>query len=280
MRVAVWKSRAIALSLVFAAAGFCLGLTQTEDTSPVAGNRAVGSFVPLRFTNPLIPFSTDEFDLGDAGFGSTITRYVTAEGGVKPYRFTSFGTAAFTNAVEGLRTTLQFGISGILAGSCPPLTANFPGRTITGATGIRFFVRVQDSQGTNPATSNGYFNLALVDSRGLFRFAMDKVPSARLADSYVTKLDVIGGNGFLIYSLVSLTNASGAAVTSRDLGLFLTPEGSIIGRPLQTGTFVLTARCTDGFRQVARGRGNATQDQSFVISVLDNPVSSLSLIHI
>ncbi|HYG75508.1 MAG TPA: hypothetical protein VEK08_10940 [Planctomycetota bacterium] len=275
MRSAVWKSRAIALGLVFAAAGFCLGVSQIEEPSgPQAGNRAVGSLVPFRFTNPLIPFTTDEYDLGDAAFGSTITRYVTAEGGVRPYRFTSFGTASFTNAIEGLRTTLQFGISGVLAGSCPPAQAPFPGQTILGAPGIRFFVRGQDSQGTNPATTTGYFNLTLVDSRGIFRFAVDRVPSARLGDSYTAKLDVIGGNGFLVYSLVSLTNSLGTAVTPKDLGLFLTPDGAIVGRPLVVGSFNMTVRCTDGFRQIARNRANSAQDQTFTITVANNPVTS------
>src|SRR4051812_7775590 len=100
MRVVVWKSRTIALGLVFAMAGFCLAISNSPDDSHSAGSRAVGSALPLRFTNPLVAGFTNEYDLGDACFGSLVTRFITAEGGLKPYRFTSTGPVSLANVIE------------------------------------------------------------------------------------------------------------------------------------------------------------------------------------
>jgi hypothetical protein len=272
MRVVVWKSRAIAMGLVFAAAGFCLAVSTMDSDGPSAGNRAVGSTFPLRFTNPLLPGFTNEYDLGDACFGSVITRYVSAEGGLRPYRFTSFGSQSLTNVIEGFRTNLQFGLSGILAGSMPPMVTGFPATTATGAPGFRFFVQVQDAKGTNASTAQGYFNLFLVDCTDQFKFAMDQIPSARLADSYLTKIEVLGGNGEKTFSLRSV---SGPGVASaKDLGIFIGTDGTLLGRPLKVGTFALTVRCVDAGQKIATSRNGAGPDQTFQLVVGDNPISS------
>jgi len=273
MRVVVWKSRAIALGLVFAAAGFCFAVsTSGPEAGPSVGTRAVGSSVPLHFTNPLLAGFTNEYDLGDACFGSVVTRYVTAEGGLRPYRFTSFGSQSLINVTEGFRTDLTFGLSGVLAGSMPPLAVNFSAKTANGTPGFRFFVQVQDAKGTNSETASGYFNIFLVDCTNVFKFAMDQIPSAALASSYLTKVDVVGGNGAMTFSLVSI---SGPGVsTAKDLGIFVAADGSILGRPLKVGTFALTVRCVDGGKKIATSRDGSQQDQVFQLVVADNPVSS------
>lgn len=273
MRVVVGKSRVIAMGLVFAAAGFCVAVSNTEPASgPQAGTRAVGSYLPLRITNPLLSGFNNEYDLGDACFGSTITRYVAAEGGLRPYRFTSFGSQSLANVTEGFRTTLQFGLSGVLAGSLPTLVSGFPAKTATGAPGFRFFVQVQDAQGTNGATASGFFNLFLVDCVDIFKFAMDQIPSARLAASYLTKVEVLGGNGATTFSLVSVT---GPGVTSaKDLGIYVASDGTIMGRPLKLGTFSLTVRCVDAGQKIANSRDNSRPDQVFALVVGDNPVTT------
>jgi hypothetical protein len=270
MRLVVWKSRALAMGMVCAVVGFCYGVS-TTDTVAASGHgvgaRAVGSTFPLRFTNPEL--AADEFDLGDACFGSAIVRYVTAEGGLKPYRFTSVGTNSFSNAIAGFNTDLQLGLSGLLAGSVPP--GPVASTTFTGAPGFRFQVTVQDAKGTNVETKTGFFNLFLVDcDPNAPRFAVDSIPSARLAESYVTKVEVIGGKPEYVFSLVSI---SGVAKIE-DLGLSLTRDGAIIGKPLRTGSFTLVVRCVDGLNRTALSRSGAGIDQSLTLVVSDNPITS------
>src|SRR5207249_3459175 len=84
--------RALIMGLVLAVAGFCY-VTGTNTSgagratgSLDAGPRLVGSS-NLRFTNPLLPGTTNIFDLGDAAYGSIIQRYVTAAGGVRLYTY-------------------------------------------------------------------------------------------------------------------------------------------------------------------------------------------------
>src|SRR5437868_12783039 len=106
MRVTRYGSRAIGMGLVFALAGFTYAVSnfapRGEDMA--VAPRAVGTTLPLRFTNPYVMMGTvvpnfNEYDLGDAGLGSVITRFVTAEGGLKPYRFTSPAPTSLANAI-------------------------------------------------------------------------------------------------------------------------------------------------------------------------------------
>ncbi|MCY3020437.1 MAG: hypothetical protein NTW87_15565 [Planctomycetota bacterium] len=287
MRAVLWRSRAVALALVFAAAGFCYAVGTCGVTGPSAGARAVGSGTPLRFTNPPVAARPSEYDLGDATFGSIITRYITAEGGLKPYRFTSAGPQSLVNVLEGYPTTLQLGLSGVLAGSLPgrpmdPVTKQalpFPSHTYSdgsGPAGFCFQVQVQDAKGTNPEKQTGLFNLFLFDG-GLFRFAMDKLPDAGLAASYLAKIDVLGGLGAVTFKVLGVVDATGASMNQNDLGIFVTPDGTVIGRPLVLGTFSMLVQCKDGAGNTAASRFGTGLNQAFTIIVRDEAVTSTDL---
>lgn len=272
-----WVSQALAVGFVFALAGFTYALsTSTEVDAPQVEGRAVGSYNSLRFTNPFVAGFTTEYDLGDAIFGSTITRYVTADGGVRPYRFTSEGPNSFQNVIEGLQSSLRFSVSGILAGSVPSSLPNNPlYLTATGAKGLRFQVTVRDAAGTSGATRSGFFNLFLRNlGPNEYRFAIDSIPAGLLGAPYVARAETLGGVGKQTFSLVSLTGAATAA----ELGIFVNSDGTISGRPLKTGTFTLTVRAVDALNRTARNRQNAANDQALTFTVANSPVTSSDLI--
>ncbi|MGD0093885.1 MAG: hypothetical protein ABSE73_28585 [Planctomycetota bacterium] len=241
----------------------------------------------LRFTNPPVAVAPAEFDLGDAGFGSTVTRYITADGGLRPYRFTSDGPLGLPNVIAGYTTTLQMGLSGVLSGLLPAqlLGTNrvplpFPSTIVTGSQGFRFQVVVRDSKGgigsAVGAATTGFFNLHLVDTLlEPFRFAMDSVPDAHLGAGYLANLDVVGGRGGLTFSVLSISNTvTGAPLTVDNLGLYLSADGAISGRPLMAGVFALKVRCIDSRRLIAQSRNGLAQDQVFILAVRDQPVTS------
>jgi len=290
MHAVVWKSRALAVAVIFAAAGFCLAVSTVERSGPSALPYSVGTTQTLRFTNPHVALAPSEFDLGDAGFGSTLTRYVTAEGGLKPYRFTSDEPLSLSDVTAGFPTTLQLGLSGILAGSLPPRPRDattkvllaFPSKTVTGSDGFRFQVTVKDAKAfaaVPNASVTGIFNLQLVDTTVVpFRFAMDSLPEARLGASYLVNLDVVGGRGGVTYSVLSAVDtATGLQVFMDDLGLFISADGSVFGRPLIAGVFALKVRCVDSRLAIALSRNGLVQDQVFNLVVRDQPVTSTDL---
>jgi hypothetical protein len=51
-----------------------------------------------------------------------------------------------------------------------------------------------------------------------------------------------------------------------------------MGRPLVAGSYLLRVRCTDSRKAIANNRSNSGQDQSFILTILDNPVTDTSLI--
>jgi hypothetical protein len=270
------NARVLAIGLVCAMAGLCFALATSESASAGrASSRAVGSAVTLRFTNPLVT-GTTEFDLGDACFGTDtqIVRYVTAEGGLRPYRFTSNGAQSLQNVIEGTSSSLQLGLSGLIAGTAPFAVAP-TSVTVLGTPGLRFNVTVQDSRGTNPGTITSFFNLFLVNCPpGTFRFAVDSLPTALLASSYAARVDVVGGTKPVTFRVVSV----GGAVSLEALGLSLSSDGTLIGRPLTTGTFLLTLRAIDGANKVATNRAGTASDQTFALTIVDNPITSSDLV--
>ena len=279
--VRLWKSHALALSLVFAVAGFCHAINTSSPVQPgaSAGARAVGTNIPLNFTNPPVagfgtntaPQNTQDFDLGDACFGSVITRFITAEGGLKPYRFTSIGPLSLQNVVAGTPNSLQLGLSGVLAGSAP-LAISAASTTITGAPGLRFFVQVQDAKGST-STSSAFFNLFLVDCRTSFAFATpSQLPFGRLATSYSSVIAVVGGTPAYIFSTPGVPD--GQVVP----GLFLTSDGALFGRPLALGTFTFTVHCVDARKTVALNRAHTAPDQAFTITINDNAFNSTDVV--
>ncbi len=287
MRVSRFGSRATGLGLVCALAGFAFAVStgQSQSDSAAAAPRAVGSYVPLRFTTPhLLGTSGNvlnplEYDLGDALFGSVITRYVTAEGGIKPYRFTTMGTQSLPNVIANTTSTLKLGISGVVAGKTPDTVA-VNSTTFTGAPGLRFQVTVTDSILAGSTAKSGFFNLALFSKATTpFRFANDTIPSASLDAPYFARADVLAGRGTITTTVLSVTDmGTGAPLTPAmfaKLGMFLGTDGAFYGRPLAVGTYSITVRATDAFGAIALSRNNPnTVDQTFTLVVNDNPVTS------
>ena len=76
--------------------------------------------------------------------------------------------------------------------------------------------------------------------------------------------------------MLAVTNSgTGANLTLNDLGLFLASDGSLVGRPLQVGTFQILARATDSKGSLARSRRNPNVfDQALTLTVADNPVTT------
>lgn len=306
MRVSHIGSRAIGFGLVFAMAGltFAISTSFTASDDVAVTSRQVGSSLPLRFTTPRVlgtnglPLASveAEYDLGDALFGSAIARYITAQGGVKPYRFTSADSKILdpkTNlpvrglalAIANTSSTLTLGLSGALSGKTPASIAT-NARTFTNQPGLHFHVTLADAYTTNTSsikgtTSNaqeGNFNIALFDSSATgFRFAVDTLPAGLLAAPYFAKIDVLAGRGPVTISALSVTNKStGAALKlDDDLGLFLGTDGSIYGRPLSVGTYTIVAHAVDAASAIARSRKNPNVfNQSFDLVVGDNRVTS------
>ncbi len=298
VRVAGWAKRCAGFALVFALAGFCYALASSfpsdSDVPAHAATqaRAIGTNIPLRFTNPLVmaaagsvalnpatgmPPNPAEYDLGDAALGSMITRYVTAEGGLRPYRFTSTGPNSLSNLVVNTTPTpvLTLSIAGVVSGFTPG-TVPPTYRTFLGTPGLRFPVTVTDALGTKVNSVTANFNLFLVAANSRFRFATDTIPDGFLGSNYTAKFDVINGRGPIKVTALSVTNTgTGAATKLSDLGLFLAADGTLHGKPLMIGTFNILARAVDADGVIARNRRNANvTDQTYTLVVNDNSVTS------
>jgi hypothetical protein len=286
MRSRLCCSRTFGLALVFAVAGFCYAVASApRGVSSLVEDRGVGSSLPLRFTNPKVVVkgvTTAEFDLGDVAGTSVITRYVSAEGGLRPYRFTSQGTQSLAAAVGATDSTLTLGLSGIISGRMatriPAVAAILLGSssylTTAGTPGFRFTVSLQDAKGTSGDIVNGFFNLFFVDA-ATFKFSIDALPSARLGSSYMTKVETIGGTGA---STITVTSISGAAATQKDLGLFVATDGTIYGKPLVAGTVTLTLHAVDQRNLVALNRAKSAPDQVLTLTINPNTVNASDMV--
>lgn len=288
MRVKKTSSFApLAMGVLFAAIGFSYAVATTEATNEglVAVQRSVGASDPLRFTNPFIAVGVDAnfplggdqqtdpdgFDLGDACYGSMITRYVTATGGVRPYTFSSTN---LDGLISGTGSTLELTPAGLLVGTVAPAVSS----------PMYIHITVTDSSGTNPNERTGIFRLALYTcSAGVFRFAMDQLPGGQLGRSYSAKLETLGGVSPVVYSEIvgSLTIdgvSQGGAATLQDIvGLNVFEDGTVAGRPLKTGTITFTARAVDALDRIAKNRTNTANDQTVTLVIEDTDVVSTDL---
>ncbi|MFH0937828.1 MAG: hypothetical protein V1899_00860 [Planctomycetota bacterium] len=262
--------RAIALGLVMAALGFCYATATSsrESVAPtiIAGSRAVGSST-IHFTNALlaagVPPALDTFDLGDAFYGSVITRYVTATGGARPYRFAPVGLVPQMAANSTFVLYASGGMMGSIAvGTVSPLS---------------FTSYVSDSTGTLPQMGAGIFNINLfTSSHTIFRFAVDKINNGVLGLAYISKLETLGGNIPVVFSVMPNTLAMngvprGSAGGLEVIGLSLAQDGTIFGRPLEVGRVTFMARAIDGLKRIATKRNPAdmTMDQEISFNIED-----------
>ncbi len=293
--------KTFALAIFLAVLGFSYALATHSDSSGDASRalqprqvapRKVGT--PLRFTNPFLPGGVDPaypkpdggntssdpqgFDLGDAIVGSVVTRYLIAAGGGPPYTFETKPNFDFiaTN---------------------PPVPKLFLNGKIKDAfifgtafnSSARFDAVVTDFVGTQ-RTGTFRINLFQSASAPAFRFAQDTLPLAQLGNPYFTNIETISPPaGQVIYSVNTGTvrlngsptlNASGGT-NLEDIGLTLTPDGLLFGRPsfipataannvvtINTISFIVHAT-TDKVNS-ALSRNNSGPDQLFTLTVENN----------
>ena len=257
--------RAIALGTLGALIGFSAALATSQTSSETDSQasviaRSVGT--GLTFSNPLLLPGQDAdfptggstasdpngFDLGDAYYGSTIVRYLTALNGVQPYAFTSttIGT-----------TSLNLGTAGRVFGVIPAAAGS----------SVKFDATVTD---TANIARVGRFRLGTFNySSAVFRFAHDRLSDAKVGMDYITNIEVLGGDATTKFSFVPGTIAfNGAAVSDMEsLGLRLFDDGTIAGRPLQSGTLTFTARAQKGSGPIANNRSNSAPDQALAINI-------------
>ncbi len=278
MRIANHKNlvRGLALSLVLAAVGFCYA-TATAPSVDSRGFEQAGNAQPrivgssnLRFLNPLLADNAfpnpDDFEIGDACYGTVLTRYLSAAGGMRGFSFLATGVSA---SVIAANSSLALGASGCLMGS---VAFGTPSPLIIEAS-------VSDATGTTVQTLSGRFFLNLfVCGPNDFRFAMDRINNGVLGQNYIAKLETLGGNVPVVFSVVDGTltvNGVARGISGLEaIGLTLAEDGTIFGRPLEVGAVQFTARAIDGLKRVAAPRTGAGQDQVITFNVEDTRITS------
>jgi len=267
---------ALAVALVLAVGGFCYatgtsgrGSGGAAGRGMEAGGRIVGS-TPLRFTNPIfqenLPPASNIYDLGDALFGGMVTRYITVTGGVRPYSYASLG---LDPSVLAFNSSLTLEPSGYLIGSVTQGTV----------TPLQFLVSATDSFGGTPNSLPAGFHLNLVTvAPTVFRFAVDRVNNGVIGKSHAAKLETIQGQGVQFSVLPNTLTLNGLTKGSigelESLGLTLGLDGTIFGRPLETGQVSFQAQARDSQNRVAKDRTNTNPNQTITFNVEDNQIAS------
>ncbi|MEI6234781.1 MAG: hypothetical protein WCT04_17140 [Planctomycetota bacterium] len=270
-------AQTVAMAFFAAIIGFSYAMiTQASPNAANAksavGSRATGT-ATIRFLAPVLVSNTNDYDLGDALYGTVITRYVTATGGLRPYQFAAPGLAT----VLGANSTLKMERSGVVSGFASATTPNpavtFPA-TVTGGT-------LSDLNATPVPTETRNFHLTLfATSSNLFRFANDHLNNGVLGQSYLGKIDTIGGKGTVIYSIVPGTIALNGSILGTgnsledSMGLSLASNGSLFGRPLKTGLVTFTAHAVDAAQRAAKDRSNSIPDQIFAFNIEDSRITA------
>lgn len=295
--------KTFALSIFLAILGFSYALATHSDThsdSRAAQPRKVAPRdvgTPLRFTNPFLPAGADlafpnggntstdpdGFDLGDA-IGSSdpanapfVTRYLTAAGGGLPYTFETKPNFDFVATNPPVPKLL---LNGEIHDKFTFLGSAF-------SSAVRFNAILTDFVGTQ-RTGTFRINLFQPAPATPFRFAQDTLPLAQLGNPYFTNIDTIAPPaGKVVYSVNSGTvrlngsptlNANGGTKLE-DIGLTLTPDGLLYGRPsfmpatgttntVNTVSFIAHAT-TDGLNS-ALSRTGTGADQLFNLIVENN----------
>jgi hypothetical protein len=265
------KVRAFALGLAMAALGFGYALATSGPAAAVAQppvqSRSLGT-TALSYTNfEIPPIESNLYDLGDACLGSVVTRYVTATGGIRPYRYQAVNLKPLLSA----DSTVQLYASGLLYGifapdTTPPLQP------------LSFNVQVVDSTGISPQLiNNGLYNIYLYAwEQGMFRFGVDNVNNGVVGQNYIAKLETLGGRSPVVFSVVPNTvMVNGTAVASLEaIGLSLTTQGTLYGRPLQVGQVTFVAQAEDALNHFATGRTGSNQNQLISFNVADTSLTA------
>ncbi|HYF52350.1 MAG TPA: hypothetical protein VEJ63_23285 [Planctomycetota bacterium] len=282
-----WRS-SLAAGLVAAALGFTLALATSRESGvsarEAAQSRGVG--VTLRITNPFMASNSKSpgfdptypnggsrpisgrpqgFDLGDVAAGSFLVRYINLTGGVKPYSYVF--TALLGSGADNVNGP-PLPIVVPTLNTAGKLTANMPSDT-TGATMLRFNLDVEDAIATNVT---GRFKLNLLPANSSFRLAQDQLPLAQRGDTYHTMLQTVGGAGPYRFDVVPGTVFFNGSPRGRieELGVTLTTDGVLYGRPLLNGSLDFTVRATDATFIQALSRDTSRIDQPFKLTIEAN----------
>lgn len=277
--------RTLALCLFTALLGFCYSITTQASSAAVrslgspntslTGARAIGSSA-LRFTNPLSLLVPGDYDIGDSFFGSSITRYITVAGGIRPYRLSS----ANLGGALASGSTLSLMSAGCLMGSVTRATL-VTDLTFNVTATDSFELQAQDK--TKPQTNsspNSRFHLYLyAGGAQSFRFAVDRINDGFLGQSYAGKVEAIGGKGSTSYTIVpgSVTLNGAPFGTGNSLeafGLTLAQDGTLFGRALKTGLVTFTAVAKDSLNRTATGRTGTAPNQVITFNIADTNVTS------
>jgi len=259
------NTRAALVGILFAMVAFSYALATSAglgESSVCAAGRAVGSN-PLHFTNPL--HASGDRDLGDAVAGSAFARYCRAAGGVAPYAFTTAGTGT------SLLTTIGLSLQPTgLVGTALAKTATQPWYS--------FAVTVTDSFGTKPNAVTNQFRITLV-SGNQFKFATgpDLGEAVQYRD-YVNTLQVIGNTTPASFAITLVKLSTDTTVSAlEDIGLTVSSDGTIFGKPVAAGILTFTANCTGKNGQKAMSRDGTTVGQAFTITIIANSIVSSSV---
>ena len=275
---------------VFAAAlSFSLALATSGSRgapSPAAGPTAQSRFVgqPLRFTNPFFVAGTDPtfplagdpefpqggnltddpdgFDLGDVSFGNPLVRYFSVAGGYLPYTFTLRPLLSGSALASALPAVSR---NGKLTGIIAPLAGS----------ALRFTVDLTDFIATQ---RTGIFKLNLFPQVTNFRFAHSQLPLAQLGNSYYTNIEALGGQPPVRFDVLPYSiTAQGAVARLEDVGLTLSPDGTLTGRPLVAAPISFIVRASDVNANAALSRMGGAYDQRFTINVEQNAIATTEL---
>ena len=257
--------RTLAFALVMAMGGFCYATSTGKQAAvsrsfTVGQGRAIGS-TAMRFTNPLTtPGVPNDYDLGDACFGSVVQRYITVTGGIRPYHISGI--------INGI-TSISIMQSGCVMGSVTSSTS--PILTLITAT---------DSASTQPQSIQSTFRLTMLAcTANTFQFAVNNINDGVVGLSYISKIETVGGALPVVFSILPNTLTLngvpvGVNAALEAVGLTMSTDGTITGRPLMAGQVQFKVRATDQSNRIAGARFGGGQDQVITLNIQANSLTS------
>jgi hypothetical protein len=284
--------RAVLFAAFTAALGFTFALATMETASrgsgmqPAATSRSVGETLKINNPffvsqgsadaglagDPLFPLGGNQssgngYDLGDIEVQKPFKRYISATGGFLPYTYGIEPLLGSDNVGGPVIPPIVPDIdrAGVLSGLVP----NFAGSL------LRYTISVTDFIGTEV---DGLFKLNLIPQNQAFRFAISQLPRAEQAHTYYTNFDTIGNTGAVEYKVVPETLRVGtlAVASLETLGLSLSPDGILYGRPLISGTVTFTVAAFDAGLS-ADDRTGTVKGQAVSVQIAQNAVASTEL---
>jgi len=249
---------------------------ETHSGSGGAGNRIVGS-TPLRFTVPLAGAVTTPptYDLGDACFGATITRYLSVTGGIRSYSVQDVNLNTVLTPFP--KSSLVLNNSGFLFGSVASALGQPARLTFT------FGATASDSKFPVSNTVDGLFQITLMTCPpNDFRFAVSQINNGVVGLAYSAQVDTLGGERNISYTVPPNSNILVDGVIKSNtgslesIGLSLASDGTLHGRPLQAGRVSFVARAVDNEKRIAKQRmaGSQIEDQLISFTIEDNNITS------